>query len=78
MLSEIPKHGEKTIEAIQKICDDNGINIYDVFREAKKPVSTIQNWTKREPGSLETLAVVKATLADMIKTKNKKEKVVAS
>jgi len=72
-LQEMPTPGEKTIDTLEKICEDNGINIYDLFREAKKPVSTIQNWKKSEPQSLETLAALRTTLAAMLKEKRGKK-----
>lgn len=40
---------KKRIEQIEELCEKNNLNIYEVFREAKIPTSTIFNWKKKEP-----------------------------
>jgi hypothetical protein len=49
---------EKQIDIIRKKCEKEGLNIYDVFREAKIPVVTISNWTRKEPNAFENLSKI--------------------
>lgn len=44
---------KKRIEQIEELCEKNNLNIYEVFREAKIPTSTIFNWKKKEPFAFE-------------------------
>jgi predicted transcriptional regulator len=44
----------KRIEEIEKLCQENGLNIYEVFRKAQIPTSTIFNWKKSNPGAFDT------------------------
>lgn len=53
---------EKQIEIIEKKCNESGLNIYDVFRRALIPVSTIQNWRRKEPDAFK----VKKKIDDII------------
>ena len=46
---------KKQIDVIREKCESEGLNIYDVFREAKVPVVTISNWNRKEPSSFVTL-----------------------
>lgn len=59
----------KQIEKIQQKCDQHNINIYDVFREAKIPTATIQNWRTKEPSAFETLEKINKTLETIISEK---------
>jgi len=45
----------KQIEIIREKCKSKGLNIYDVFREAKIPVVTISNWGRKEPEAFTTV-----------------------
>lgn len=47
---------KKQIDIIREKCELLGLNIYDVFREAKIPVVTISNWNRKEPNAFETLS----------------------
>lgn len=49
---------EKQIDIIRKKCEKEGLNIYDVFREAKIPVVTISNWNRKEPNAFDTLSKI--------------------
>lgn len=49
---------KKQIEIIREKCEESGLNIYDVFREAKVPVVTISNWNRKEPNAFETLSKI--------------------
>lgn len=60
----------KQIDVIRKKCEDAGLNIYDVFREAKVPACTVSNWTKNEPSSFVTLNKINEAIEAM---KNKTE-----
>jgi len=46
---------KKQIEIIREKCENAGLNIYDVFREAKVPVVTVSNWTRKEPDAFNTV-----------------------
>ena len=46
---------KKQIEVIREKCEKEGLNIYDVFREAKVPVATISNWNRKEPDAFDTV-----------------------
>lgn len=46
---------KKQIEVIREKCEKEGLNIYDVFREAKVPVVTISNWNRKEPDAFDTV-----------------------
>ena len=49
---------KKQIEIIREKCEKEGLNIYDVFREAKIPVVTISNWNRKEPNAFENLSKI--------------------
>lgn len=72
--AELPKKESKTIEALEKACIENGVTLQELFREAKEPVSTIQNWTRREPVTLQKLSHLKSTLKTMVSQKKKPAK----
>ena len=59
----------KQIDLIRKKCEETGLNIYEVFREAKVPFCTIQNWKKKEPGAFETLEKVNDAIEKLKKEK---------
>lgn len=62
---------KKQIEIIREKCDELGLNIYDVFREAKVPACTVSNWKKNEPSSFKTLHKINEaieTLSEKIET----------
>lgn len=40
---------QKKIDLIEKLCKENGLNIYEVFRKSEVPTNTIFNWRKKEP-----------------------------
>jgi len=46
---------KKQIEIIREKCVELGLNIYDVFREARVPVVTVSNWTRKEPDAFDTV-----------------------
>lgn len=46
---------KKQIEIIREKCEKSGLNIYDVFREAKVPVVTVSNWNRKEPNAFDTV-----------------------
>lgn len=46
---------KKQIDVIREKCESEGLNIYDVFREAKVPVVTISNWNRKEPDAFATV-----------------------
>lgn len=45
------------IEIVREKCEEKGLNIYDVLREAKVPQTTVQNW-KTDPKAFQTLAKI--------------------
>lgn len=45
---------KKQIDIIREKCKEKGLNIYDVFREAKVPTTTVHNW-KEDPKAFVTL-----------------------
>lgn len=53
---------KKQIDIIREKCEKAGLNIYDVFREAKVPSCTVSNWTKREPSSFVTLNKINSAI----------------
>ena len=59
---------EKQIEIIRKNCEENGLNIYDVFREAKVPVVTISNWNRKEPDAFDTVKKINQAIERLKKT----------
>jgi|TARA_R110000851_G_C12762300_1_gene533206 hypothetical protein len=48
----------KQIDIIREKCELEGLNIYEVFREAKVPVVTISNWNRKEPDAFKTIEEV--------------------
>lgn len=60
---------KKQIDIIREKCEKAGLNIYDVFREAKVPACTVSNWTKSEPSSFKTLNKINETIETLIKQK---------
>jgi len=69
IFKHIKMEAKKQIEIIRKKCENAGLNIYDVFREAKVPSCTVSNWTKREPSSFVTLNKINSTIEAMEKSK---------
>ena len=59
----------KQIDIIRQKCDELELNIYDVFREAKVPACTVQNWKRKEPGAFDTLAKINETIEKLKKEK---------
>ena len=55
----------KKIDEIKQKCKDTGLEINKVFREAKIPVCTIQNWEKKNPKTFETLDIINETIERM-------------
>ena len=49
------------IEIIREKCENLGLNIYDVLREAKVPQTTVQNW-KEDPKAFKTLAKINTAI----------------
>jgi len=49
---------KKQIDIIREKCEKSGLNIYDVFREAKVPVVTISNWNRKEPDAFTTVSEI--------------------
>lgn len=60
----------KQIEIIENKCKDAGISIYDVFRRALIPVSTIQNWKRKEPDAFTVKKKIDDTIEAMISEKS--------
>lgn len=58
---------KKQIDIIREKCEKSGLNIYDVFREAKIPVVTISNWNRKEPNAFETLSKIEQAI-EILKT----------
>lgn len=58
----IKMEAKKQIDIIREKCEKAGLNIYDVFREAKVPSCTVSNWTKREPSSFVTLNKINSAI----------------
>ena len=56
---------EKRIDEIKRLCKENGLNIYQVFREAKIPTSTIANWKKKEPNAFSDYDKIKETIEQL-------------
>jgi len=69
IFKHIKMEAKKQIEIIREKCENAGLNIYDVFREAKVPSCTVSNWTKREPSSFVTLNKINSTIEEMQKPK---------
>lgn len=61
---------KKQIEIIKEQCKKERINIYELFRKAQVPVSTIQNWERKDPGAFETKNKLDNALAEMIEQKH--------
>lgn len=60
---------KKQIEVIREKCEKEGLNIYDVFREAKVPVVTISNWNRKEPDAFDTVNKINDAI-DKLKAKS--------
>lgn len=58
---------KKQIDVIREKCENEGLNIYDVFREAKVPVVTISNWNRKEPDAFATVNKINEAI-DRLKT----------
>jgi hypothetical protein len=71
---DLPKSTSKTIDELEKACIENGFTLQELFREAKEPVSTIQNWSRTEPVTLQKLSNLKTTLKGMVAAKRKPAK----
>lgn len=56
---------EKKIDEIKRLCNEKGLNVYDVFREAKIPTATIQNWKTKQPDTFNTYDTIIETIAKM-------------
>jgi len=56
---------KKQIDIIRERCENLGLNIYDVFREAKVPACTVTNWTKKDPSSFATLAKINQAIKQL-------------
>ena len=63
---------KKQIEIIREKCEELGLNIYDVFREAKVPVVTVSNWTRKEPDAFDTVNKINEAI-EILSKKSKKE-----
>jgi len=57
------------IDAIQELCDKNGLNVYEVCREAKVPKDTVTNWKRKNPKPFETEDKILAAINKMISEK---------
>lgn len=44
---------EKKIDELKRLCVLNNKSLYTVCREARVPISTIANWTRKEPNAFE-------------------------
>jgi len=64
---------KKQIEIIREKCKKLGLNVYDVFREAKVPVVTVSNWTRKEPDAFDTLRKINEAIEVCAETKRKEE-----
>lgn len=60
---------KKQIEIIRENCEKEGLNIYDVFREAKVPVVTISNWNRKEPNAFATVNKINEAIERMKQNK---------
>lgn len=60
---------EKKIEEIERLCEENGLQLAEVLREAKIPYSTVQNWKKKDPKPFETEKTIKDTIIKMASQK---------
>jgi len=49
---------KKQIDIIREKCEESGLNIYEVFREAGIPFCTVANWKKKEPAAFTTVTKV--------------------
>lgn len=65
------KPTEKRIDTIKRKCEEAGLNIYTVFREAGVPASTIYNWEQKEPAAFETFDKVIETITTISKEQKK-------
>ena len=60
---------KKRIDEIKRLCDEAGLSYSEVFREAKRPYSTIANWTRKEPDNFETYDALIDTIEKLKKAK---------
>ena len=56
---------EKRIDEIERLCVEKGLSIYEVFREAKIPASTIANWRRKEPNAFSDYDKLKQTIEEL-------------
>lgn len=64
---------EKKIEEIERLCEENGLKLAEVLREAKVPYSTVQNWKNKDPKPFETEKTIKDTIIKMASRKQTTE-----
>lgn len=60
---------KKEIEIIEELCNKHGLNLREVFRKANESESTIQNWRRKNPRSLEVRNKVHEAIEQMVKEK---------
>lgn len=53
---------KKQIDIIQEKAEAAGLSLSEVFREAKVPYSTVQNWKQKEPTAFETVNKLNETI----------------
>lgn len=59
----------KQIDILRNECVKEGLNLREVFRRAQVPVTTIQNWDRKEPEAFTTLKKLNDTVEAMKKEK---------
>jgi DNA-binding transcriptional regulator YiaG len=59
------KQPEKKIDEIKRKCTEAGLSVAEVFREAKEPYSTVQNWERGDPKPFKTYNNIIATINKM-------------
>jgi len=60
---------KKRIDTIQEICDKNGLNIYEVMREANVPESTVTNWRRNNPKQFDNEDKILKAINKMVENK---------
>ena len=56
----------KQIDIIKAKCAAEGLNIYEVFRRAGVPQSTISNWTRKDPEQFAVKSKIEKTIKEMV------------
>lgn len=61
----MPKENEKRLDKIKRLAGEKNLSLTEVFREAKIPHSTIQNWERKEPEAFHTYDTLIETVKRM-------------